>query len=324
MQPRILFFALRYHGYTDALVAEMEILGFRVTLVDLQPRRPLFKALRTLLPGVYRRLQAAHLDRAIAAAKGQDFAQVVFLQAHQMRPDQLARLRADHPGRRFALYNWDSLSTHDYLAQAAGFDAVFTFDPVDAAAHGFTHLPLFGSRFIQSLARDRGQPGAVCMVGNLVNPRRYLAVAAFRKVAARQRLEFHDWLKVTPVVFWRMLRQGMFPRRVHFVDISQGTLREMVETSVAVFDFANHQQSGQTMRVIEALVAGKKIITNNAAIRAETFCSPDRIHVFDGLDFGELRPFLATPLTDPDKRFDGFHIQTFTATLLGLPPGAAR
>jgi hypothetical protein len=318
MPPRILFFALRYHGYTDALVAEMAELGFRVTLVDLQPRNPWFKALRTLLPWVYARMQAAHLDRAIAAAKGQDYAQVIFLQAHQMRPDQLARLRADHPGRRFALYNWDSLATHDFRPQAGFFDQVFSFDPVDAKAHGLTYLPLFATRLVQSFARDRGRAGAVYMVGNLVNPDRYLAVAAFRAEAAQQGLVFRDWLKVTPVVLATMLRRRILPRKLRIVDISQATLREMVETSLAVFDFANHQQAGQTMRVIENLVAGKKIITNNAAIRAESFYSPDRIHVFDGLDFGDLRGFLETPLADPDQRFEQFHIQNFTATLLGL------
>ena len=324
MPDRILFFALNYHGYTAALVAEMEFLGFSVTFVDLQPRSPWFKVLRTLLPGVYKRLQAAHLDRAIAAAQGQDYAQVVFLQAHQIRPDQLQRLRKAHPGKPFTLYNWDSLATHDFRPQAPFFDRVFTFDPVDARAHGFTYLPLFATRFVQTFSRDRAEPGAVSMVGNLVNPRRYLAVAAFRKQAAIEGLEFRDWLKITPVVFWRLLRQGIFPRKIHIVDISQATLRNLVETSVAVFDFANHQQSGQTMRVIENLVAGKKIITNNAAIRAETFFSPDRIHVFENLDFGELRGFLAKPLTDPDQRFKPLHIQNFTATLLGLPPGAAR
>ena len=318
MEGRILFFALRYHGYTDALVAEMEVLGFQVTLVDLQPRSPLFQALRTLMPRVYHRMRAADLDRAIVAARGRDYTQVVFLQAHQMRPDQLARLRADHPGKRFALYNRDSLSTHDFRPQAGFFDAVFTFDPVDARAHGFTYLPLFATRFMQSLARDRARPASACMVGNLVNPRRYLAIAAFRAGAVQQGLEFRDWIKVTPVVIWRLLRRGIFPRRVHLVDIPQGKLREMVETSAAVFDFANHKQSGQTMRVIENLVAGKKIITNNAAIREESFYATDRIHVFDGLDFGDLRAFLASPLTDPDQRFEALHIQHFTATLLGL------
>lgn len=324
MAGRILFFALRYHHYTAALVSEMEFMGFSVTFVDLQPRSFWFKVVRTLLPMVYRHRQAAHLDRAILAARGQDFAQVVFLQAHQMRPDQLQRLRKDHPGRRFALYNWDSLATHDFRPQAGCFDQVFTFDPADARTHGFTYLPLFATRFVQSFSRDRARAGAVYMVGNLVNPRRYLAVTAFRKQAARQGLAFRDWLKVSPVVLSRLLRQGVFPRNVHLVDISQGSLAEMVETSAAVFDFANHQQSGQTMRVIENLVAGKKIITNNAAIRAESFYSPDRIHVFENLDFGDLRAFLATPLTDPDQRFESLHIQNFTTTLLGLAPKAAQ
>ncbi len=97
--------------------------------------------LRSLAPPVYARLQAAHLDRAIARSLGQRFEQIVFLQGHQMRPDQLARLRAAHPGTPLVLYNWDSLATHDYRAQAGYFDRVLTFDPTDAAAQGYGYLP---------------------------------------------------------------------------------------------------------------------------------------------------------------------------------------
>lgn len=95
---------------------------------------------------------------------------------------------------------------------------------------------------------------------------------------------------------------------------------DMIETSVAVFDFANHQQSGYTMRTMENLCAGKKIITGNHHIVNEPFYSPDRILVFDGFDFSGVRAFLDTPLRDSDARYGLYHVASFARQLLKSRP----
>ena len=91
---------------------------------------------------------------------------------------------------------------------------------------------------------------------------------------------------------------------------------DMIETATTVFDFANHKQSGYTMRTMENLCAGKKIITGNPGIQAEPFYSPDRILVFDGLDFSSVKAFLDTPLQAPDADFPEFHLRSFVAQLV--------
>ena len=315
--PRILFFGLDYHGYTQALRDEMQRAGYDVTFVDLQPRNLPAKTLRTLLPGVYARFQRTQLDRAIAAAARQTYARVIFLQAHQITTDQLGRLRGQHPQTPFILYNWDSLTTHDYLPQARYFDRVLTFDAKDAAEHGFEYLPLFATRFIQDLRQDRADARTVAMIGNIVTARRYRAVQDFRAYCHDHGLTFRSYLKISPVVWLRLLRQGILPRNVRFVDISQDQMANLLETAAAMFDFANHDQTGLTMRTMESLCAGKKIITNNPFIRDAPFYTEDRIHVFSGSDFGDVTGFLRRPLTDPDARFSEHHIQRFVQHLLG-------
>ena len=82
------------------------------------------------------------------------------------------------------------------------------------------------------------------------------------------------------------------------------------------------------MRVIENLCAGMKIITNNPRVRDEHFYSPDRFHVYEGLDFTGVREFLDSPLADPEADFPEYHVQTFVQHLLrgtghalpGAPP----
>jgi hypothetical protein len=315
---RTLFVGLDYHTYTKSLVAEMEMLGAEVTYIDIQPRSLLFKVLRTLAPSAYQRYLDAHHAAAIRASAGIVYDKVVFLQAHQMSLENLTELRRVQSKASFTLYNWDALSNHDYLPQAPFFDRVLTFDRRDADAHRFGYLPLFCQRAFQGLRRDRSDPRAIYMVGNIVKPQRYAAVELFRAYCRDNGLTFRQFLKISPVVWAQLRRNGTKPTGVTFLSIDAAAFSDLVETSSCAFDFANHAQSGQTMRMMESLCAGKKVLTNNAWVKQEPFYSPDRILVFEGVDFTGLREFLDTPLKNPEATFPQYHIQAFVRRLLDL------
>jgi hypothetical protein len=74
------------------------------------------------------------------------------------------------------------------------------------------------------------------------------------------------------------------------------------------------------MRTIENLCAGKKIITNNPAIRGELFYSDDRIHVFEGLDFSGVKEFLSRPLSHPESTFPEFYLSSWVRHLADNSP----
>lgn len=317
---KILFIGIEYHNYTDAILAEMEHLGAEVTFVDIQPRSLPFKALRTLARPLYEHVVQRHLRAAVSVAESIAYDKVVFLQVHQMALETLEALRRAQPQAEFSLYNWDSIATHDYRAHAPLFDRILTFDRRDAAKHGYGYLPLFCIRPWQERVERQVSTRSVYMVGNVVGLARYHAVEAFREYCLRERVLFRQHLKISPVVLIQALRAGIRPRGVTLKVISEQKFREIIETSNAAFDFANHAQSGQTMRMMESLCAGKKVVTSNVWVRQEPFFSPDRIHVFDGLDFSGVAEFLDRPLVDPDAQFPEYHVQMFTRRLIGLEP----
>ncbi|MDO8982373.1 hypothetical protein [Cypionkella sp.] len=315
---KILFVGIQYHAYTRAIIDEMRLLGAEVTYVDIQPRSVAQKVLRTLARPLYERSVERHLRAAVDAARGVTYDKVVFLQVHQMDLATLAALRQSQPQAEFTLYNWDAITTHDYRAHTAQFDRVLTFDRRDAAAHGFGYLPLFCIRPWQGLGHGAQQ--SVYMVGNIVRLGRYHAVGAFRDYCARHGVAFRQHLKISPVVLLHMLRARIWPRGVTLRSIPEPEFRAMIAASAAAFDFANHSQSGQTMRMMESLCAGKKIITNNDWVRQEPFYTPDRIHVFQDLDFSGIDAFLKVPLADPEARFPEYQVQSFARRLIGLDP----
>lgn len=314
----VLFIGLNYHHYTCAILDEIRLAGFDVTYVDIQPRTLGFKVFKTIAVKRYQAFLDRYHRAAIERASTRPYDQVVFLQAHQISLENLARLRQTQSQAVFTLYNWDSLSNHDYLARAPLFDRVLTFDYDDAQRHGFGYLPLFCVRPIQTLRQDRARPLTVSMVGNIVNIKRYEAVQAFAGYCASHGIQFDCYLVVSPVVWWRLQVAGIRPKGLHFRTMPPPMFARLTEDSLAVFDFANHQQSGYTMRTVENLCAGKKIITNNRRVETDWFYSPDRFHCFEGFDFQGIRAFLETPIAEPDLRFEAFHVQAFTRTLLGM------
>lgn len=307
----ILLIALHYHDYTTNIAEELRALGHTVSVHDIMPRDVFMKSLRVLSPGLWQTRLDRHHARILEAESGGAYDMVLFIQAHQMSAANMSGFKAAFPDARFVLYNWDSIANHDYRPHLPAFDQVFTFDPDDARAYGLHYLPLFCSREFQGLARRDQERRAVYFVGNIVNPARYDALDAFRDYCEREGLTLRAFMACTPPMRLKLHRTGIRPRGLSSGSIGRAEFLEMVETSVAVFDFANHHQSGYTMRVFENLCAGKKIITNNPRIRTESFFSPDRIHVFDGVDFTGVKAFVDQPLADPDARFPEFHIQAF-------------
>jgi hypothetical protein len=324
----ILLVGLHYHDYTNQIVSELRILGHTVSVHDLQPRNFLMKAMRVSTPNYWQYLLDIHHKNIIESERGNEYQVVIFIQAHQVSCQNLIEFKRNFEQANFILYNWDALNNLRNLENLELFDSVATFDPADARDYGLMHLPLFCVRDFQTLAKREQDRRGVYFVGNIVNPARYDAIAAFRDYCARHSIRLQAHLACTPVVQARLVQQGRLPRGLSRGAIAKDRFIDMVETSSAVFDFANHRQTGYTMRVIENLCAGKKIITNNPRIAFESFYSPDRIHVFKDLDFTGIAEFLAIPLTEPDEVFADFHLQNFLVRLLEgrghpLPPEEA-
>jgi hypothetical protein len=257
-----------------------------------------------------------HHQAILETERGREYDLVLFIQVHQMRREILKAFRSEFGAAKFHLYNWDSIDNHDYRPYIDLFDSVLTFDPVDAARERVEYLPLFCLRGFQNLDKIEQQEKSVYFVGNLGKISRYAAFRSFMDYCNRQGIRLRSHLVSTPPILLKVLRGGYWPRGLTYKSIDHDEFIDMMERSTATFDFANHKQSGYTMRVIENLCAGKKIITNNTRVLHEKFYSPDRFFVYKDLDFDGVKAFLDVPLSNPDLNFPEYHIQAFARHLV--------
>ncbi len=140
---RILFIGIDFYDYASRICAAFERLGHSVDFHAIEDRGFAAKSAKKIAPAAYEARRAAYHERLIEDTARRDYDVVLFIQIHQMRHSALDRLRELHPGARFVLYNWDSLTTHDFRPWLRHFDHAATFDPDDARAIGIAYLPLF-------------------------------------------------------------------------------------------------------------------------------------------------------------------------------------
>ena len=312
----ILFIGLTYHDYTNEMVTELTKLGYNVKFYSIKPRSLFYKGLHTVSPALFKKkLDAYHLS-IVEKEKDNKYDIVFFLQVHFLELETLETLKDQHSNSIFILYNWDSILTHDYRPHLKYFEKVYTFDPNDAKKLNINYLPLFCISQFQNLKRKNQDQNMVSFVGNIGRMDRYRAIHGFTQYCSKENIKFRKFLKCTPVVFYRLLKEKFFPTDVSFRAISKKEFIDILENSTTVFDFANHKQVGYTMRIIENLCAGKKIITNNQYIENDYFFSDDRILVFKDLDFSGVKLFMERKLADPEKTFPEFHLNNFLKHML--------
>lgn len=317
---KLLFIGWDYQIYTREMIEEFQLSGYDVTFYNVVSFSPAMK-LRNLISKKWdKEVQHSRHQEIIVKEKDNKY-DIVFLLLPFFSFDCLQNLRNDHPQAKFILYLWDAangyirkgINISDYLGC---FDKAYTFDRQDAIQYGINYLPLFCVRKFQNLKQNEVEWNNVYMVGNLANFRRYDAIKQFEEYCKKQQISFNWYLKGTLRKNIKVLLQGKSLKYLHTSSISNNTFIDMMQRSSTVFDFANHIQDGYTMRVMENLCAGKKIITNNRNVLNEPFYSPDRFFVYDDLDFNGVKEFLKTPLSDPSARFEEFYLSSFIKKLV--------
>lgn len=293
---RVLVIGIAYYEYTARIVAELRTRGDAVTYAPIEKPSLLWRTCKRFARARYARMLDRYHQKLLAQLQGQIFDVVLFVQVHQFSNTNLAALRASQPCARFILYNWDSLTTHDYTAQLQYFDRAFTFDEADATRLGINFQPLFALPEYFVPAPTIKPEFDVYFVGALGTVARVEAIRKFDAFCVAHGLRFVKHAQCSPAMLLVFLWQGLYFKGMTLRSLSTAQIVGLLHRSIAVFDFPNHQQTGFTMRVIENMCAGKKIITASQGVRDAPFFDPTQFHVVPDLDFSGVEDFLRQPI----------------------------
>lgn len=196
---------------------------------------------------------------------------------------------------RKILYEWDSLRNFNYFPYIYLFDTVRTFDSKDAKENDFKYLPLFYTK--KKLKHERNID--MLFVGIWHSDRYQLLVHFYHLLTkAHKKVYFklyYKWYFYIPFVILRKIKTFKFytPKI-----ISRRKIENLYGSSKAVLDLSHPEQTGFTMRTIEALGNECKLVTTNKNIESALFYNENNVFIFDRtkeIDKKSLLEFLNKP-----------------------------
>jgi hypothetical protein len=298
-----------FFGYAKEIIAQLERRGRKVLWFDDRPGTdPLTKGLLRVAPSLVASRTRKLEDQIIEQSRSEPIRDVLVIKGEALTPEGIARLRSALPEARFTLYFWDS-----YLNMPANspekvphFDVAFTFDPVDARNDSrLRYRPLF---FIEQFGRVPRVDADIDLL--FVGTDHSDRLAVLRRVAAA----LPAGLNFVQILYSRSrllhsLSRICIPRRwkrggetFTFEPLTRDEIVDLLARARVVLDIERTVQRGFTMRTIELLGAGKKILTTNPHIVEADFFSPRNIAVID-----RQRPmfppdFMRSSYEPPDSR----------------------
>jgi len=297
---RILFIGTGFYDYESSIVnrlrrhqAVVDAFFDRPAMVRSGPlagrlNHPDHKA-HSLIERHQRKILAESADSAydfVLVIKGADLT-LPFLQA----------LRHAHGSAEFILYLWDTLHKVAGIEERLPyFDRMLTFDRKDALERPtFQFRPLFyrDDAKLAPLKRNAEPPIDLCFIGWLHSDRLPL-MRRIQSLAESQGMSVFLYL-YTGVSTWLKLAAKGAGRDVHFRSLSYHKVMNINQGSRVILDFPHKGQCGITMRAIEAIGLGRKLITTATDIVNYDFYSTDNIRLLEGDDL-EIDPaFVRSP-----------------------------
>lgn len=298
---RILFIGIGFYDYERSIAERLRSRGAHVdSFLALPPAmRHGISAAPLRLAGADGSLVRRHENRILRLTREHAYDQVLVIKSTELRPEFLRALRDRQQRAEFILYQWDSLARMPGIDQRlVFFDRILTFDREDAMTHSrFSFRPLFYRQDCappQSPVRD--QAIQICFVGWLHSDR----LSIVRKLQASAEslgVNFEVYLYTGLRTFARLALHRN-ARDVHIRTLPYSKLIDCYRRATVIVDLPHARQSGLTMRAIETVGMGRKLITTARDVVSYDFYSSGNVQVL-----GDVPRLDAAFLQEPAKPY---------------------
>lgn len=321
---RILLIGIGFYDYEQTIAAMFRRLGADVVLEDERP-----PAMRNMLAPIRRKFlpishaeHTAHLARLISTASSQGpFDDILVIKGELLDEGFLRSIRLVQPNARLISYQWDSMERFPELARRQSlFDRVLTFDQADHIRYrDFILRPTFYRPEIIEAARrpESVSPFDFCFVGWLHHDRLKQVEALRRQIQNLGMTAFFYLFTGTRTAI-QLTLQGK-GKDIHRRHLPFNKYAEKIAACRVIIDLPHPRQRGLTMRALEAVAAGKKMITTSQDVKLYDFYHPEQFQVIDG-SRPQIDPaFIGskTPLV-PSNIVEQYSLRSWALDVLGV------
>jgi hypothetical protein len=304
---RILFIGAKTFNYEKEIIKCLQSMGAIVDYFNDRPFEVSYKKiLLRLAPKLMKKEVNQYFLSILNKASENKYDYVFCIKLECCPRVILEQLKAQQKQAEFIFYTWDSfVNNGNPLNSMDIFDRTLTFDHKDAIEYGLIHRPLF--YLDEYAALDEQQVKYDVIFIGSVHIHRYKKIKQFLRVI-NTKYNCFLYLFVPSKLLYLARKFLLFPvygmskeTDFQFLPLTQNEIINLFGASKAILDFSHHNQSGLTMRTIEALGAQRKLITDNVNVKTYDFFNVENILVIDEANFNIPNNFLDSAYVSTDK-----------------------
>lgn len=287
----IVFIAPEFFTFHKQIHARLEELGNKVYFI---PDRPSQKALIKILIRKSRFILNSYLNSFFENRAGQipadDIHEVFIIRGEGLTAKALRTLRARFKNARFQLYLWDSVQRSPGCQDLIPLvDRTWTYDLRDAKRYpefkftpNFYTLPV--TRNFTAAPRDNFR-WDLAFFGTVHADRLKVICQLTKQMPSNTRFYRFFYFQSPIMYYFRKIFDpafACFPKQELSLKPKFGKdWDEIVSCSSAILDVQHPEQGGLTIRTLESLALGFKVVTTDTSITEYEFFNPEQILVID-------------------------------------------
>lgn len=282
---KVLFLGPVFHDYHILIAECFQSMGATPYFYAERSYGYDFKIVNNFFKGKLASYQKKHYFKILEQTKNTRFDYLFVIRGYMLPVEFLIEFKRLHPHTKLIMYQWDSNTGNRFDHLLPYFDKAYSFDFEDCNTFSLLeYLPLFFSNDIRNAIDDKSKSEYDFFFMGWFFPERYRAVVKFRDYVEAKGFRIKAFLYMPWTSYFKKVLLG------HKLDKSIISLKPMsridylnfLRLSRVMVDVSSPNQTGLSMRVIEALASQTRVLTNNQKIKEDTeIYDISRVFFFD-------------------------------------------
>jgi hypothetical protein len=301
---RILFIGAKFYYYNEEIIKKMVGHGAQVSFFYERDVSLKYGLAKNIFPKYADRLQENHYNHILSATENKTFDFLFVIRGYRMENWFIEHLKLKSPHLRTIMYQWDSIYNWecDYRHMIPWFDITKTFDYKDAKDLKIEYVPTFHTDEFMNLPDVK--PGYELFFFGGYSQTRYDFTKRLVEYCLKHKITVRTHLAISIKFYLKELISGrkLESRFLKFNTLNKNQYISAFNKANIVIDYTNPAQTGVTMRCLDTLGAGKKLLTSNEYIKKEPGYTTSQIRIFDPKNLKIDTDFL-TPEQFPKQNY---------------------
>lgn len=287
MKKKMLFIAPSDFDYYQKIKEVIETQSIEVDYYNEKPimvYTKLGKIVKKFFPKIFENKKEKYFEKI--DRKNYDI--IFVIRGEYLNEKIISRLKENSPNARLVIYQWDSLNSLPNLEECLYlFDEIYSFDKKDCKNYKkIIFKPLFYiSEYSESIEKEKAKYKYIFIGTHHSDRFEFLNKIRIALEIKENESLFYLYRPLVSFIYYKyILRKGIGKAKLSDIKIKPLSIEKVVEyikNSEIIIDSQHPQQTGLTMRTIEALGAKKKIITTNTNLYEYDFYNPSNIFIIE-------------------------------------------